>query len=416
MEVDASSERWRAFSLSDRIASDADSSWEARKERGNELLKAGDHAGALKLYRDAASLALGPLGSGALRALVEALETWPEGSPQRALADNGDLVCQSILSHLSVPPDEQVMKLADGTPLIAQFPNKGAAIAWSNHAQTLMVAGDVEGALVSARKATRADPSYVKGHHREMKALERLGRREEASRVQQAIRNYERARETFPAESIALLGVGWIGWHDASMVYNPARFHQAAEHVAAQLVPPRWPTKKVEVRASIVPFQGGQALMLTLLYGMRSTVECMDFIMLDDKNGDLADMPPNGHASAQTLAHAPMRIGVFIEDLAQWSLRTVAVMCGQGLVEHAEHVEEKLKEGHGGMHPPIHPDVVVYPAESTAAAGMAANEHGEAEGGEGVPALGLDLPDLAAMMGATNLSDRSFHATVMRLG
>ena len=53
------------------------------------------------------------------------------------------------------------MKLPNGTTLVAKYPNKGAAIAWSNHAQALLLAGDAEAALVSARKATEADPEYL---------------------------------------------------------------------------------------------------------------------------------------------------------------------------------------------------------------------------------------------------------------
>lgn len=92
----------------------------------------------------------------------------------------------------------------------------------------------------------------------------------------------------------------------------------------------------------------------------------MDFIMVDTQNGELADRPPNGIASKKSLEIAPSMIGKYIADLADFGLEAVSLMCGQGLVDHAELVEAKLKQGDERCHPP-YPDLIVYVAASTAA-------------------------------------------------
>mmetsp|Transcript_67509 Transcript_67509/g.166771 ORF Transcript_67509/g.166771 Transcript_67509/m.166771 type:complete len:117 (+) Transcript_67509:804-1154(+) len=55
-------------------------------------------------------------------------------------------------------------------------------------------------------------------------------------------------------------------------------------------------------------------------------------------------------------------------------MKTVAVMCGQGLVDHVDLVRDRLEQGGAheymgktfNMHPP-YKDLIVYPANSTAA-------------------------------------------------
>ena len=158
-----------------------------------------------------------------------------------------------------------------------------------------------------------------------------------------------------------MLAVGWVSWERASLVYGPIRFRHAADAVLA------CGDKKVEARASIVPFCGGQVLMLTLMYGLE-TIECMDFRLVDHENAEIADQPPNGHASAAALEHAPTVIAKFIWELAHgWGLTTVAVMCGQGLVEHVDYLDAQLKAGCAGVWEPLE-DVLVYASSSTYAA------------------------------------------------
>lgn len=370
------SERWKAFSAADHIALEADTSWERLKNLGTEKLKCGDFNGAALLYKDAAAVAMGPLEGGLVDAFISALETWPAESAQRKLFDNHDLLWFSVVPKLPISrySADRTIPTANGTDLVGKYPNKSVAIAWANCAQALLADGKPQDALESARQATEANPEYLKGHHREMKALEALGRTAEAKKIAEEMRDFSLARSTYPAESLALLQVGWIGWERAQLIYNPTRFSEAAKQVASELTADLemfgQVEMKVEARASIVPFQGGQCLMLSLVYGNgmeTREVQCMDFYMVDHQHAEIADRPPNGHASPQALTHAPMRIGVFIEELKAYDLVTVAVMCGQGLTQHVDLIKEKLETGcRHGMHPPMN-GIIVYAAESTAA-------------------------------------------------
>ena len=83
-----------------------------------------------------------------------------------------------------------------------------------------------------------------------------------------------------------------------------------------------------------------------------------------------------------------MVIGRFISELTQWGLQTVSLMCGQGLVEHVDHLDSQLKAGDtdGGSWEPVE-GVLVYASSATHAS--------EASGG--APALG-DPAAIEAMM------------------
>ena len=299
---------WKAFDAAEHLARDADTAWEAPKNSGNAALKDGKHLEAAQYYREAALLALGPVAGGTIAAFISSLEAYPEGSAQRQFVDNEDLLWLS-LNLLPTPREDREMKFSDGHAMVGKYPNKGAAICWANRAQALLLAGHPKKALRSARRATEANPAYVKAHHRERKALEALGQTEAAAKIAEEMTDYARARSMYPCEAVALLGVGWISWDRSTLVYGPIRFqavsgrasapnavalllqcrlvimltaahlraarpiafrasHQAADAVVAS------GEKKVEARASIVPYMGGQMMMLTLMYGLNETVEC----------------------------------------------------------------------------------------------------------------------------------------------
>ena len=99
-------------------------------------------------------------------------------------------------------------------------------------------------------------------------------------------------------------------------------------------------------------------------------IECIDFVMVDHENGELADAPPNGHASPTALRRAPPLIGKCIHELqGGFDLQVVALMCGQGLTEHVDLLDKSLKEGLEAPefpHPPIE-GVLVYASSSTGA-------------------------------------------------
>lgn len=97
-----------------------------------------------------------------------------------------------------------------------------------------------------------------------------------------------------------------------------------------------------------------------------NVIQCLDWIMLDPENSDLADAPPMGIASENSLKFGPARISMFIEKLHQYGLEVVSVMLGQGLTEHVDRVAKTLKEG-CDIAPKTFKDVLVYHAASTVA-------------------------------------------------
>ena len=154
-------------------------------------------------------MAMGPLEGGLLEAFINALETWPEDSPQFRLVENHDLLWFTIPRFLPISrySADRTITAANGTKLTGKHPTISVSIAWANCAQALLSAGKPQEALRSAQRATEANPEYLKGHHREMKALEALGRRAEAKKIAREMRDYSLARSTYPAESLALLHV-----------------------------------------------------------------------------------------------------------------------------------------------------------------------------------------------------------------
>ena len=204
--------RYQAFDTAEHLALSADTAWEAVKDRGNVALKEGDYLRASRLYRDAGQLALGPLKGGMIHAFIQSLESWPEGSAQQRLAATRDVLWDNLINTLPMPPMDREME-AGGEVLSAAHPNKGAGIAFANRAQALLAAGKPSKALKSARRATAAHPAYTKAHYREMKALEALGRQEEAAEIREEIENFGKLRAMGMQEALALVAVGWIDWH-----------------------------------------------------------------------------------------------------------------------------------------------------------------------------------------------------------
>jgi hypothetical protein len=305
-----------------------------------------------------------------INAFTEALETWPENSPQRALAELDDIIVDKVLAeHLFVGLGEERFDFPehhqandDGErEWRCKKPNRAAAIALANRAQAFLLAGLPRRALSNAERATAADPSYVKAHHRVQRALEELGDKEGARRKAEEIHDYTVCRKFLPTENQALLTAGWIDWPAYSLVWSPGRTEAILTHLVEELEESE---RRIEVRVSLVPFQGGQGMMLSLVYGPTSSFKMGNilaaaFIMTDADNGEMADRPPNGHASQRTLTHAPPLIHNFIEKVERRGLSVKTVMVGQGLFDHHALVRERLvAEGHGAF---------VYQADSTAA-------------------------------------------------
>ena len=396
------SRRWKTFSVADWNAAEMEKGgiveWREWKDKGNALFKAKDYAGARAMYGKARLLALGPYRSGAVKAWFDALQAAPAHTARRQVFDIEPLVGQ-VLKFL--PRTFSRKSPLDGKPYGA--PNNAAAVCSANISAAWLLEGEPENARKEARFARRTDPSYLKAHRRELAALQALhlkamrkerqatairelkeghvypDRRQAMRKVfakyataikekNEELADYEQARAAYPTEALALLTAGWIGHELASFVYGPVRFLECVTWLRDGPLK-NW--RKCEARASLVPFQGGQVLMLSLCYteadGMDNVINCLDWITVDNANGDLADKPPQGVASEQSLKYAPMRINMFIEELQEGGLEVVTVMLGQGLTEHVDLVDKTLREGSPVMKVPTFQDVLVYHAASTAA-------------------------------------------------
>ena len=395
---------WENFRVSDFFDEKrADkAAWSLVKEQGNEAFRKNDFELAAKFYKKSAKIALGPVEGGIWSAFTESLQVFPEGTVQRLFIDNEDVVNKLLTEHFPSPPPT---------------PNKCLSLSWSNHAQALLMAGNPFGALMSARRACLADPSHMKAHHNEMKAQEALGNKDEAWKIKMQMDHFSRLHGNLSSEGQTLMLCQWIGWKEFEAIYKPIRLQEVALHATKKMAEVGCGVdeeKRIAIRASIVPFQGGQGLALTIVYGVKGDATCVDFCMLDHENGEIgeegecnkrselrccksmnqtnlsfrilkslcfscsiADKPPNGHASYMSQCAAPIRIGIFIEKLkVEYGFKTIALLCGQGLIDHIALVKQRLEEGPPNKeHPPLK-GIMVYRARGTAASGDNGFENG----------------------------------------
>ena len=353
---------WKRFSVSDHLAATALDDWVPDKEKGNACFEAKDYARARAHYERGATLARSPTKNGATKAFQRALAAWPAASAARRFAECKDLY-QLVLQFLLAPTHDRTMTLGDAR-VKTRAPNQGLAICCANRSAAWLLDGNFEEALTDARRATDADPGYVKGHRRERAALVKLSRVAEAREKDEELQIYDRAKDAYPAESLALIAAGWLSFERASFIYGPLRFDACLEELRAG-----GGFRECEARPSLVPFQGGQCLMLSLCYGWPRDfcVQCVDWVLVDAEHADLAEQPPNGTASAMALAHAPTRIANFVHEVDAYGFDVVAVMLGQGLTDHVDLVDRRIREGSDDMDVPPKAGVLVYHASSTAA-------------------------------------------------
>ena len=336
--------RWQEFSTSDFLAARADTIWVAAKEAGNKLLAAKEYEAARREYERGALLAIGPIANGSLDAFLEGVFTATrEESPLRRVVQTDDL--RSVIFEYAATAWPHTRTLANslGDEMTAAYPNRGAAICWGNRAAAWLMEGRAEEALADAQRARESDPEYLKGHRRELSALRRLGRKEDAEDVYEGLRAYGELRSTYPTEAMTYFKLGWIDLKRAQLIYGAMRFNICAPLLAKEI----GPEGKCEVRASIVPFGECQVLTFSVTYGFprwnQQTVNAVDWYVVDTKNGELADKPPNGFASEKAMEVVDIRLGIFIAEAESYGLKVVAVCCGQGLTDHVAFLEKRLK-------------------------------------------------------------------------
>jgi tetratricopeptide (TPR) repeat protein len=325
---------WKSFSVSKFISMDmSDPAWEHYKNLGNESMKVGDYHSAASLYHTASNISVGPLYGGNFSIFTTVLKLWPCGTAGSRLGEMNDIL-EKISAHLIGPFNPVALRLPDGTMGLSWPPNMAAGISFGNESAALLAAGNAVGALQSAELATLADPSYVKGHYREMRALEALGQSEAAEEKRQQISEYE--KHQYPLQYINLMNVQWITPQEARCMYAPIVRKQVLDSVAKALAPDAFGSAApfVMIQAMLVPFTGGQGLLLRLDYfppGASRLTADLDFVLLDPDNAATVELPPHGRASRRSAKNAPRCILRALEWVHGAGLQVIGVVGCQGL-------------------------------------------------------------------------------------
>ncbi|KAG1662458.1 hypothetical protein FOA52_009666 [Chlamydomonas sp. UWO 241] len=217
---------WKDFSLAEACTLRIEPDWEPLKDQGNAAYKRGDFKDAVELYGRAAIVARGPRANGAASAFVACLNAQPSDSAHWRLANNTDCMKLVVAALPKGPPKPVAMPsecAEDGvlSKLKCAYPNKAEAIAWANQAVAYTGLKNHREALAAARRATKACPEYVKGHTRELHALQALGKTVEAEDVEICIDEYiaSAGLNDCGNRTSQLLAAAWISWEDAMLVY-----------------------------------------------------------------------------------------------------------------------------------------------------------------------------------------------------
>jgi len=350
--------------VSEYFEAQMDKHWMQHKDTGNEALKEGDLDEAVKCYTNAARLAERPLYG--LAVLKMEGRQWAKSCALRSLLSIDD-VLRLIGQYFSKPPCVREVKFAKEAPerlrnIRQKYkePNRPAAICYANTAAALIKQGKYKEALAAAKCSVKADPEYVKGHHREMRSHELLGSAALAKEKQEEIRDFGLLIDRYPYYMCSLMSAGWISWEDDTYLYGGLRFDIIAQWVLSQHKDGEKPI--LGVSCSLVPFQGTQSLMCNIRF-VSSTfsiqeVKCVDFCPTDSENGDDLELPPNGIASAKSRQNAPRMIQCFIKKLSgKVSGDVTSLTLGQGLMEMQDAVSESVAG--------VAPNATVMPALST---------------------------------------------------
>lgn len=336
------------YSLADELVSLIDVEWEVRKERGNICFKAGRLQEAIKHYTDALHIALGPFSGGGLKAFTQALESRANSASQ--LIPN-EIILHEIFSFLpSIPANSVILNEDDiegKKPMTLKKPNKPAAIALANRSAAKMAEKNFNGALKDGLRAAKLCPEYVKAHHRILKAYQALGDNDNAKDKSEEIKDFEATINLFPFQALPLLCAGWITWEEALVIYLPANRKEAARRIIASLGPTK---KTIGITCSLVPFQGGQHLLIGARYTVggeicQRKIDCIDFGICDNENEEMLNELPHGRASEISVSRVLNYVSQCIVCFKKlYGLEIVHVLACQGLVEVVNQIKLRLVE------------------------------------------------------------------------
>lgn len=227
-----------------------------------------------------------------------------------------------------------------------------------------------------AQEAIAEDPTYLPARRTRGKILEELGMDAAARQCLHDVRTCEGLLTDYESEALALCETGFLSLAAANYVYNPARFAAIGNYLQSRVMAGHPP--QCEIRASVVPWCGGQVLLIGLAYvtrhGRLDVIPCITWYQCDTNHGNAAMEPPNGHATRRTLEETPHLLRKVVQELRQRRLVVVAVMCGQGLYDHTDVVESVFQAERDDGAAPF-PDVIVYRPSTTHASVLAGRQN-----------------------------------------
>lgn len=371
------------FSVEEYFARRVDTRWEVLKEQGNVLFKKGKYADSVKLYSQALCISHGSCKS--IPALYGVLRKARRGSAARQVSQNPVLFIL-VSRFLQTPLVDTEYSLCHGEAVTVRLPNQPAAVCYSNRSAAYMkIASTLDSseesnnylkkALRDAKLACKHCPGYAKGHFRVFQALKSLGNQAAANTKKHQLALYEHYAANMPWAAIAGVAIQWLSLVEFQLVYSTVRFQE----VLRRLDSCRPDT--LMSQASLVPFLGGQFLMIGINYSSaewkKGTLSSLYFVCTDEGGADALDKRPCGVASKTSIQAVKAVLVLFFRAFASHGVLTSTVstvLCpycassagfrnfplvlGQGLINQVKTIQKSLQRAGFG-------DITVYQAAGT---------------------------------------------------
>jgi hypothetical protein len=294
------------FSVDEFYARRVDPRWEVLKEKGNVLFKRGAFEASIVIYTQALHITFGSAKS--MPALFCTLKTHRRGSPGRRIADEA-FIYVHMSRFLAPPLMQRQYTMPNGEIAVVREPNQPAAVCYSNRSAAYMkLAGDdgspqsmeyLSRALKDARLACRHCPNYAKGHFRVFQALQSLGRHSAANKKKSQLALYEHYVTRMPWPAIASLTMGWISLAEYQFIYSTVRFQEILRRLKSS------PPDTFMCQASLVPFLGGQFLVIGVTYlspdWKKVSINALYFVCSDECGSEDLERKPLPIASKQSV-------------------------------------------------------------------------------------------------------------------
>lgn len=295
------------FSVEEHFAHRVDPRWELLKEQGNVLFKKGDFRNSIKFYSRALYVTHGSCKS--IPALFGVLRKARAGSAAKMLSENPGLLFL-VSRYLHAPLVETEFMIGNGGSVSVRLPNLPAAVCYSNRSAAYMkLAALLESsdesknhltkALKDAKLACKHCPGYAKGHYRIFQALKSLGNQAAANKKKEQLDVYEHYVANMPWSAIAGVAIKWLSLVEFQLVYSAVRFQEVLRRLDACR------PDTLMSQASLVPFLGGQFLMIGINYRSvewkKGTLSSLYFVCTDEKGSAALEKVPFGAATKESV-------------------------------------------------------------------------------------------------------------------